>query len=57
MPQANSGLTSEAALNVAFGIGKSLAVFRGKQPGQIVIFALNQLEELEHDAERGAAVW
>jgi hypothetical protein len=40
----------EAALNVALGIGKGLAVLGGQQAGEIVIFALDQLQEPEHDA-------
>ena len=44
----------ETALDVALGIGKGLAVLGREQPRQIVIFALDQLQELEHDA--GAAL-
>ncbi len=42
------------ALDVALGVGKGLAVLGRQQPRQIVIFALDQLQKLEHDA--GAAL-
>ena len=44
----------EPALDVAFGVGEGLAVLGGEQPRQIVILALDQLQEFEHDA--GAAL-
>ena len=44
----------EAALDVALGVGEGLAVLGGQQPGEVVVFGLHQLEELEHDA--GAAL-
>src|SRR5580692_3627598 len=44
----------QPALDVAFGIGKGLAVLGRQQPRQIVVFALDQLQELEHDP--GAAL-
>jgi len=40
----------KTALNVAFGVGEGLAVFGRQQPRQIVIFALDQFQEFEHDA-------
>ncbi len=44
----------EPALDVAFGVGKGLAVLGRQQPRQVVILALDQLQELEHDT--GAAL-
>ena len=40
----------EAALDVALGVDEGLAVLGGQQPGQVVVFGLHQLQELEHDA-------
>ncbi len=44
----------QSALDVALGVGKGLAVFGGQKPRQIVVLALDQFQELEHDA--GAAL-
>ena len=40
----------EATLDVAFGVRKGFAVLGGEQLGEIVVFLLHQLEELEHHA-------
>jgi len=40
----------EAALDVALGIRDGLAMLGGEQAGQVVVFALDQLQELEHHA-------
>ena len=40
----------KTALDVAFGVGKGLAVFRRQQLGEIVVFLLDQLQELKHHA-------
>ena len=40
----------EAALDVALGVGEGLAVLGRQQLGEVVVFLLDQLEELEHHA-------
>ena len=44
----------QPALDVALGVGEGLAVLGRQQPGKVVVFGLDQFQELEHDA--GAAL-
>ncbi len=38
----------QPALDVALGVREGLAVLRREKPGKIIVFGLDQLEELEH---------
>ena len=46
----------EPALDIALGVGKGLAMLGRQKPRQIVVFVLDQLEKLEHDASAALRV-